>query len=160
MISIKNWELAKEEALPIRLAVFIEEQKFAADAEVDENDPISDHLIFYTQTEPKIPVGTGRLLPDGHIGRIAVLKDYRSLGIGTIILNELVSLACKKGHSFVTVISQLQALDFYKKNGFETHGHEISYEANVPHIEMRKYITPANNMLPIITEQAKLMLPM
>jgi predicted GNAT family N-acyltransferase len=141
MISIKNWELAKDEALPIRLAVFVEEQKFERDAEVDENDSISEHLIYYTE-DTKIPVGTGRLLPDGHIGRIAVLKDYRSLGIGTIIMNELVSLARTKGLSSVTVISQVQAIDFYKKNGFKANGDKISYEAGVPHIEMIRDLTP------------------
>ena len=53
------------------------------------------------------PIGTGRLLPDGQIGRMAVLKDWRGLGVGTAMLKMLLRQACAKGLKNVFLNAQL-----------------------------------------------------
>ena len=62
-----------DEIKKIRTTVFIEEQNVPEELEWDEYDDTSTHfLAYYNDT----PVGTARLLKDGHIGRMAILKDY------------------------------------------------------------------------------------
>ena len=78
-IELMPWDQARAHASPIRFAVFVEEQGVPREIELDEHDALSVHVVAF---EDQAPVATGRLLPDGHIGRMAVLKDWRGRGIG------------------------------------------------------------------------------
>jgi predicted GNAT family N-acyltransferase len=82
------------------------------------------------------PVGCGRLLPDGHIGRMAVLRDWRGRGVGAALLATLVDLARMQGHVAVLLHAQTHALDFYAKQGFVLVG-DVFTEAGLPHQTMR-----------------------
>lgn len=79
-IVLGPWERLGAEARGIRFAVFIVEQGVPAEMELDDYDAVSLHAMAYTRNGT--PVATGRLLPDGHIGRIAVLKQARGAGVG------------------------------------------------------------------------------
>ena len=85
-----SWEQAEPVAAPIRFAIFMQEQQ-AEGVEVDERDKECVHAVAYDDGGK--PVGTARLLPDGQIGRMAVLKDWRRRGVGGALLDALLAEA-------------------------------------------------------------------
>lgn len=134
-----GWEEAKAEAGPIRFAVFVDEQKVPADIELDEHDPVCVHVIARAEGRA---VGTGRLLPDGHIGRMAVLKDWRGQGVGAAMLSVLIEAARARGDREVALSAQTHALGFYRRFGFVSEGAEYA-DAGIPHQAMRRVFQPA-----------------
>jgi predicted GNAT family N-acyltransferase len=115
------------------MTVFVEEQRVPAEIEMDDQDPVSVHALAYVQGRA---VGTGRLLPDGHIGRMAVLRENRASGVGGAILACLVAEARRRGMTKVVLSAQTHAIDFYRKHGFRESG-TVFEEAGIPHQEMR-----------------------
>jgi predicted GNAT family N-acyltransferase len=101
---------------------------------MDEMDAVSLHALAYVGGAA---VGTGRLLPDGHIGRMAVLRESRSLGIGSAILARLVEEAARRGLREAVLSAQTHALPFYRRHGFTPVG-EVYEEAGIAHQEMRR----------------------
>jgi len=135
-IELMDWAAARAEASRIRLAVFVEEQRVPPEIEMDDKDAACVHALAYAQGRA---VGTGRLLPDGHIGRMAVLKDSRSVGVGGAILERLVEEARRRGMKEVVLSAQTHALGFYRRHGFSEEG-EVFEEAGIPHQEMRRVL--------------------
>jgi predicted GNAT family N-acyltransferase len=135
-IELIDWNAARAEASRIRLAVFVEEQRVPPEIEMDDKDAVCVHALAYAQGRA---VGTGRLLPDGHIGRMAVLKENRSLGVGSAILERLVEEARRRGMKEVVLSAQTHALGFYRRHGFMAAG-EVFEEAGIPHQEMRRML--------------------
>ena len=133
-IELLDWEAAQREAKRIRFTVFVEEQRVPADLEMDENDAASLHALAYGDGQA---IGTGRLLPDGHIGRMAVLKDWRGRGAGRAMLRRLIEAARQRGHREVALSAQVHALEFYRAEGFEPDG-PVYEEAGIPHQSMRR----------------------
>jgi len=133
-IELLPWERARAYAAPIRFAVFVEEQRVPAEIELDEMDAKSLHAVAFGN---RFPVGTGRLLPDGHIGRMAVLKDWRGRGVGSLILKELVDAARNRGDREIVLSAQVQATAFYRAHGFVEEGAEYM-DAGIPHVDMRR----------------------
>ena len=82
-------------------------------------------------------VGTGRLLPDGHIGRMAVLRPWRGRGVGAALLTELLRIAQAAGLEDLALNAQTHAIAFYARFGFEPEG-ETFLEAGIPHRAMRR----------------------
>ncbi|MNT36829.1 putative N-acetyltransferase YjcF [compost metagenome] len=82
-------------------------------------------------------MATGRLLPDGHIGRMAVLKTARGTGVGALVLEALMEKAEQLGYPELVLNAQTHAAPFYAREGFAQVGEEFE-EAGIPHIEMRK----------------------
>ncbi len=132
-IKLTNFSPSESSILEIRFKVFVDEQGVDPSLEVDGRDPQCVHAIAYDED---IPIGTGRLLPDGHIGRIAVLKDYRSKGVGQKILLKLLEAARERGWNKVELSSQIQAVAFYEKIGFQRVG-DVYIEAGIDHVDMR-----------------------
>ncbi len=129
-----GWEEARTEAAPIRFVVFVDEQKVPAEIELDEHDAACVHVIARAEGRA---VGTGRLLPDAHIGRMAVLKEWRGRGVGAAMLNTLIAKARARGDQEVSLSAQTHALDFYRKQGFVEEGPQY-LDAGIPHQTMRK----------------------
>ena len=133
-IELSDWKRARAEAQRIRFAVFVEEQGVPPELEMDENDAASVHaLAFYGDKT----IGTGRLLPDGHIGRMAVLKEWRGQGAGREMLRKLVEAARGRGDREVMLSAQVHALGFYEAEGFEPEG-PVYEEAGIAHQAMRR----------------------
>jgi predicted GNAT family N-acyltransferase len=132
-IELLPWDEARAHAAPIRFAVFVAEQRVPAEIELDEMDAKSLHAVAFGD---RFPVGTGRLLPDGHIGRMAVLKAWRGHGAGRALLRALVAEARRRGDRRVLLSSQVHALGFYRAEGFEPEG-PVYEEAGIPHQAMR-----------------------
>ena len=135
MITLQTmgWDEAKAEAGPIRFTVFVEEQQVPAEMELDEHDPACVHVIAKLEGRA---VGTGRLLPDGHIGRMAVLKEARGQGVGAAMLLALMEKARLRGDKEVALSAQSHAIGFYRKHGFVEEGPEY-LDAGIPHQAMR-----------------------
>ena len=134
LIELLSWEEARAQASPIRFAVFCDEQGVQREIELDEHDSQSIHVIAY---EGGHAVGTARLLPDGHIGRMAVLKDWRGRGIGGLMLQKLMERAKARGDREIVLSAQVHAVPFYRANGFVEEGSEY-LEAGIRHQEMRR----------------------
>ena len=134
-IEIMPWDKAQTIAGPIRFAIFVGEQNVPPGIELDDKDVECTHAVAFDDAGKAI--GTGRLLPDGHIGRMAVVKEWRRQGIGALILNALVEEARKQGHKEVVLSAQLQAAEFYREQGFEAEG-KVFKDADILHQHMRK----------------------
>ena len=133
-IELMPWEQARAYATPIRFAVFVEEQGVPAEIEMDESDAKCVHALAFEGTRA---VATGRLLPDGHIGRMAVLKEFRGKGLGGAVLKKLMEAAKNRGDGAVALSAQVHAVAFYRAHGFEPVG-EVYEEAGIPHQAMRR----------------------
>src|SRR5690606_1648041 len=94
-VEIADWARAEAQVMPVRMAVFMVEQGVPEDIERDEFDAVSRHAI--ARDEAGAVVATGRLLPDGHIGRMAVAAPLRGKGVGGAVLEALVAEAARAG---------------------------------------------------------------
>ena len=132
-VCIRDWDAARGDASRIRVQVFVQEQGVPAELEMDAQDAQCIHALAHTPGGAA--VGTGRLLPDGHIGRMAVLKNFRGKGVGALLLESLVVQARLRGHAQVRLNAQIAASGFYLRYGFKACGAEFM-EAGIPHVEM------------------------
>lgn len=114
-IQIGDWDTCREDAAAIRHEVFVEEQNVPPELELDQQDLQCVHAVAYSNGQP---IGTGRLLPDGHIGRIAVKANYRGKGVGSGLLDALINEARRRSHLEVVLSAQTHALEFYSRRGF------------------------------------------
>jgi tRNA(adenine34) deaminase len=120
----------------IRFEVFVDEQKVPAESEVDEHDPRSIHAIAWADG---VAAGCGRLLPDGHVGRMAVRKPFRGQGVGAALLVHLIERARQRGDDQVVLSAQTHAIGFYEKFGFVVENGEY-LDCDIPHRDMRKIL--------------------
>jgi predicted GNAT family N-acyltransferase len=127
------WAQEEEKLRAVRLAVFVVEQNIPEEHEWDEHDPVSAHAL--AEDRGGVPIGCGRLLRDGHIGRLAVLSDWRGQGVGAALLLHLIELARQRGHARVLLNAQEHAVPFYARYGFAPSGAPFM-EAGIPHQEM------------------------
>jgi predicted GNAT family N-acyltransferase len=134
-VKAADWSAEKEALRTIRTKVFVEEQRVSAELEWDGEDEGSRHAMVFAPDGT--PVGTARLLPDGRIGRMAVLKEWRGRGAGSALMVFLLALARKMGFEDVKLHAQTHAAGFYARHGFTAHGGEFM-EAGIPHVEMSK----------------------
>lgn len=128
-----DWDQLGEVASEIRRVVFIEEQQVPLEEEWDGRDGDCRHFVALRHD---IPLGTARLLPNGHIGRVAVLSEARGLGIGAALMEAAIAAARHLGHDQVELAAQTHALDFYERLGFTAYGDEFM-DAGIPHRNMR-----------------------
>jgi predicted GNAT family N-acyltransferase len=130
-----GWDTLATEAGAIRHEVFVMEQQVPADMELDEMDAICLHAVAYDREG--LAIATARLLPDGHIGRMAVCRPARGSGIGTALLQRLIVIAKMRGDAEVVLSAQLHAEAFYLRNGFAREGGEYM-DAGIAHVLMRR----------------------
>ena len=135
-VEIADWESEASNLQAIRTVVFIEEQNVPAELEWDGLDAECTHFIVRTNSKA---IATARLKPDGQIGRMAVLKPYRRLGVGTKLLTTVLTHAEKTGLNRVYLHAQVQVVDFYRAFGFITEGEEFM-DAGIPHRAMVRKI--------------------
>ena len=133
---ICDYESYAEDICAIRNEVFVNEQNVPKELEIDGLDIEAKHVLAFVDG---VPIGTGRILSDGHIGRVAVLKDYRGLGIGKLIMKELIKWAQDMSLEKVWLSSQWHAHSFYLDFGFVCVD-EIYKEAGIDHIKMFKVL--------------------
>jgi predicted GNAT family N-acyltransferase len=128
-----DWHQAGTPLAAIRKTVFVNEQKVPEALEWDGLDPDCVHVLATAANG--MPIGTGRLLPDGHIGRMAVLKGWRGRGVGGAVLAALIVAAREAGHAQAQLNAQVHALGFYARYGFVAEG-AVFDDAGIPHRAM------------------------
>jgi len=128
-----RWQDNSDALMAVRRMVFIEEQHVPEALELDESDSICHHVLV-TDAGNK-PVGTGRIGPDGRIGRMAVLKAYRRQGVGSALLAALLNYARQEQYTGIYLHAQVDAIPFYEKHGFIASG-ESYMDAGILHRNM------------------------
>ncbi len=121
----------------IRSAVFTAEQGVPPAVDFDGQDALASHVLARVDGEA---AGTGRMLDDGHIGRIAVLPQFRGMGLGRSVMLALLEEAGHRTFPRVFLGSQNHAADFYAGLGFTHYGEEYM-EAGIRHIAMELFLS-------------------
>jgi NAD(P)-dependent dehydrogenase (short-subunit alcohol dehydrogenase family)/predicted GNAT family N-acyltransferase len=132
VLELGHWSTMRKHAQPVRFQVFVDEQGIDPALELDTLDAECVHCVAWIDG---VVAGTGRLLPDGHIGRMAVLAAFRRSGVGGLILERLVSEARSRGHQRVELSAQAYVETFYRRHGFSREG-AIYQEAGIDHVRM------------------------
>ena len=138
-VTAGDWRTLGAAAARVRDAVFVRELQIAAPVLSDEADLDAVHVVVYRQGDA---VAAGRLLPDGAIGRLAVLGPARRSGIGSLVLRTLIDHAFRRGDTCVRLYAQRGAVPFYLRHGFATVGRPF-YEAGLEHVEMARPLDEA-----------------
>ena len=127
-----TWQELETSAKAIRTEVFIHEQNIPENDEWDVLDATSIHFIVWMNGQA---IATARLLENNSIGRVAVLKEYRGLGVGNKLMQAVIALAKAQNRPFVKLSSQVHAIGFYQALGFVVQGEEY-LDCGIPHIDM------------------------
>lgn len=125
------------DAYYVRDLVFTQEQGYPTEIEIDDYDKTAWHCIVY---KDGAAIGTARLIPQncrGKIGRVAVLKEFRGLGLGFKIMVAILEKANQLSYEGLSLSAQVYAVPFYEKLGFSVVGDEY-LEDGEPHINMVK----------------------
>ena len=131
-----KYEDNKDSIIKVRHTVFVIGQSVPSEIEIDGKNPQCYHALI---TIDNAPIATGRMERDGHIGRIAVLEEYRGKHYGQKIMGKLEEIAKSEGIKRVYLGSQVHAMNFYAKLGYTPYG-EFYFEANMKHRKMQKSI--------------------
>lgn len=126
-----------QDAYYVRDLVFTQEQGYPTEIEIDEYDKVAWHCILY---KDGAAMGTARLIPQdnhGKIGRVAILKEFRGLGLGFKIMEAILDQADQLFYEGLNLSAQVYAVPFYEKLGFSVVGDEY-LEDGEPHINMTK----------------------
>ncbi|HEX2541547.1 MAG TPA: YbgC/FadM family acyl-CoA thioesterase [Caldimonas sp.] len=136
-VKVGSWEELGAEARRIRDAVFIEEQKIAAEMEWDDADVDAVHAVAFNRLGRAL--GTGRMLEHvpgvAKIGRMAVAGTSRNSGVGRALLDALLTAARARGDREAVLHAQMSAAPFYERAGFIRRGPPFD-EAGIEHVEM------------------------
>ncbi|MFI7008047.1 GNAT family N-acetyltransferase [Streptomyces sp. NPDC050145] len=141
-------EADRESCFAVRRDVFVGEQGVPEDLEYDSYDADAVHVLAVRADG--VPLGTGRLLTGeaaavknggaadvGALGRLAVTKAARGLGVGAALVRAIEDAARERGLAAVDLHAQTHALGFYERLGYEVYGPEFP-DAGIPHRAMRK----------------------
>ncbi|MGB0668921.1 MAG: GNAT family N-acetyltransferase [Porticoccaceae bacterium] len=128
-----TWAEHAAEIMAVRTTVFIVEQQVPEELEFDQADHSCQHWLAINHLGQA--VGTARMLDGGHIGRMAVLRNYRQQGIGHRIMHSVIAWGRQNGQTRLQLSAQRQAQAFYASLGFVAYGEEFM-DAGIPHIAM------------------------
>ena len=132
-----SWKDLSQDAMAIRVEVFVDEQLIPLELENDADDEAAFHAVAYNGIGQVI--ATGRLLKSeqgqGRIGRMAVKRVLRGSGQGAAVLAALLTEAGRRGDHELALHAQTRAQGFYERLGFKARG-DIFDEVGLPHIEM------------------------
>ena len=127
-----------DDIIKIRTSVFIDEQGFKD--EFDEIDKTCSHIVLYDNEKP---IATCRYFREGenyHIGRVAIIKEYRGKHLG----NKIMQIAeteirgkCKESKCVIEVSAQVRVSEFYEKLEYNAVGN-IYFDEYCEHIKMVK----------------------
>jgi predicted GNAT family N-acyltransferase len=139
-VTLADWRdaAARERLVRVRTEVFVREQAVPPELELDGRDDVCAHVL--ARDAAGAPIGSGRLLPDGQVGRMAVLRAWRGTGVGAALLAALLDEARRRGLREVHLHAQSHARGFYERHGFRVEGEEY-LEAGIPHVGMRAVLS-------------------
>lgn len=134
-IKLAHWTDERDALLGVRFSVFVDEQGVPAELEHDARDADAWHLLACDESGQ--PIGTGRMLANGHIGRMAVLPGWRGRGVGTALLDRLMAIAREHELDSVFLHAQISAIPFYARLGFTAEGQPFE-DAGIQHLSMTR----------------------
>jgi len=116
-----------DEAIALRIAVFVHEQSIPEAEEIDAHDaPDAEALLVLVRDRDGAIAATGRFYDAGErvaqIGRMAVRRDVRAAGLGRMMLERLIDEARTRGFKRAVLSAQNHAIGFYAKLGFQPFG--------------------------------------
>ncbi len=136
-MNYKKYNELNDDIIKIRTSVFVDEQGFKD--EFDEIDKTCYHIVLYDNQNP---VATCRYFKDGenfHIGRVAIIKEYRGQHLGRKIMQtaekEIKALNAKQ----IELSAQVRVKEFYKKLGYTEVG-KVYLDEFCEHIRMVKIL--------------------
>lgn len=126
------------EILKARAKIFMFEQKIWY-LDMDNVDYNAHHLFLEESGEvvAYLRAFSGETDGEIHIGR--VLSVEHNKGLGTVLMNKALEYFKENDVKSIVLNSQIPAVRFYKKLGFDTFGEEF-IEAGIPHIKMVKHL--------------------
>lgn len=140
-VVVVDWDGPRgEDARRVRFAVFVDEQCVPSNEEIDSIDPQAWHLVAYGDEGRAL--GTGRMFPDPdnpveiRIGRMAVIRDARGIGVGAALMRRFLQEARFQGFRRAVLSAQTHAIPFYERFGFRSEGDDY-LDAGIPHRTMR-----------------------
>lgn len=134
---LADWQADEPALRSVRYDVFCAEQSVPESLEWDGLDARCRHVL--AEDDAGRAIGCGRLLPDGHIGRVAVRAPWRGKRVGSALLERLLALAAERGDDRVMLNAQTHAMPFYAHYGFVPVGEPFD-EAGIPHQAMEAYL--------------------
>ena len=132
-ISQVSWNDAENYLRAIRTPVFVEEQAVAPDFEWDELDASAIHLLALNGDQP---IACLRIIDYCKIGRMAVLKEWRVMGLGAALLLEAIEICKAHGSKSIQLSAQAHAIGFYQQAGFKVTSSEYC-DVHIPHVDMQ-----------------------
>jgi predicted GNAT family N-acyltransferase len=126
------------------MEVFVVEQGVSAEIEIDGRDDEAEHAVVFDPADGSA-LATARLLTVqgvGIVGRVAVRRSHRGTGLGAVVMDVIEQRAREMGIPVLELHAQIAAKGFYARCGYEAYG-DTYLEANIPHVSMRKVLTPA-----------------
>jgi predicted GNAT family N-acyltransferase len=140
-----SWANHQKQLASIRTIVFMDEQGVPADLEWDGLDADAQHVL--ATTADGTAIGCARMLTTaddpGHIGRMAVLANFRGQGVGSSLLIALMDWARSMGLESTHLDAQVDAIGFYEQHGFCAHG-AVFMDAGIPHRHMSRTLDRPN----------------
>lgn len=130
-----SWQTSAPKLIAVREAVFIVEQKVPVELEWDGLDEAAQHLLAFNVAGEAI--GCARLLGDGSVGRMAVLKPWRGSGVGAALLKGAIAYYQQRALPVITLSAQVHAIAFYEKFGFKVCS-EVYIDAGILHRDMQR----------------------
>jgi predicted GNAT family N-acyltransferase len=132
-ISQVTWHEAENYLREVRTPVFIEEQFVAPDFEWDELDQSAVHLLAMLNNNA---IACLRIIDFHKIGRMAVLKEYRGMGLGNALLATAIEICKLQGSESIILSAQTHAIGFYRQAGFKQISEEYC-DVHIPHVDMQ-----------------------
>ena len=129
-----SWAKDIQTIKDIRTEVFIKEQNIPDELEWDKDDEGAKHFGILSND---ILIAYARVLIKQkiHIGRMAVRKKYRRVGIGSFLLSNICNQVDDRNQKKIMLSAQEQATPFYEKNLFQIRGNKY-LDAGIIHYDM------------------------
>ncbi len=128
-----SWHQAQADLRTVRTAVFIQEQLVTPDFEWDDMDDGAVHLLALHNQQA---IGCLRIIHYKKIGRMAVLSQWRGLGIGKMLLKQAIHICVLQGCKQIDLSAQTHAIPFYQQAGFDIISDEYT-DVHIAHVDMR-----------------------
>ena len=133
-----QWPQDADLVRAVRQQVFVIEQGIDPLLEWTGDD--DQFLCVLALDADQNPIGTGRIKVESTtatIGRMAVLRPFRSAGVGAAIVNRLIEIGKAEGANKFELSAQVSAIAFYQKHGFVASG-DVYLDANIEHRKMSR----------------------
>lgn len=115
------------QALVIRAAVYVGEQKCKYAEEYDGNDMTCTHLVAYVDDEPAATLRIRYFGGFVKTERVAVRQEFRALGVAADLMKFTIAFCRRKGFARIYGHSQKRLVPYWSKFGFLPCGDQFNF---------------------------------